>query len=249
MDNDLFDPDASDQGLFTDNTPAIDPTKDYVADLVGEGKKYKDANALAISKLHGDQHIGKIEAENLKLRQELQKRLSLEEFYEKVKTRDPQANPPSNPAQPQPDQKGSELNVEQVESLLETKISQREAALQAKSNIQKVAIEAEKALGPGYKQILAARARELRISPEVASGLAAATPEAFIKLFVNEKTEHFPSAPRTEVRGTIGGGVTKKTLSYFKDLANKDPKYAKSEKFRKDKHDAAMQLGEEFFDI
>jgi ABC-type proline/glycine betaine transport system ATPase subunit len=71
------------------------PDHDFVKELVGEGKKFKDVNVLARSVLHKDMHIKEIERENAELRQAVKQGLSREEFYEAIKTLKP--SPSNNP--------------------------------------------------------------------------------------------------------------------------------------------------------
>jgi len=60
-------------------------TTTVVDELVGEGKKYNNVEALAKSKTHADEHISKLEFENANMREELTK---LEEARKESKTID-----------------------------------------------------------------------------------------------------------------------------------------------------------------
>ena len=54
----------STQDLFTMST-TIDPEKDYTAELVGEGKKFKDNKELARSKVESDLFISHLQKEEI----------------------------------------------------------------------------------------------------------------------------------------------------------------------------------------
>lgn len=260
--NDLFDPARSNDsdGLVSqDGTPVIDPNTDYLESLVGEGKKFKDVQALAKSVVFKDAHIAKVENENAELRQKAKQGMSLEEFYEKVRADadklDNAGQSPSSPSTPTPtgeEEKDKGLSVEQIRSLLAEEMAQKEATTLAEANVSRVQKVAEETLGPGYKTILSARARELNMDTEVAAKMAATSPDAFIALMVQGATapRPTPNIPHSEVstHPSHGGPVTKKTLSYYQKIERENPQLAKTDAFRIEKHNSAMAMGEEFFD-
>src|SRR5688572_12541162 len=65
--------------------------------LVGEGKKFADAEALAKCKAESDAFIETLKREQAELRRELDTRLSLEDFLDQQKAT-PAAGTPSTPA-------------------------------------------------------------------------------------------------------------------------------------------------------
>lgn len=59
---------ASDPIQTSEAAQAVQPTESYLSVLVGEGKKFADAETLARAKLDSDLHIKKLEEENKALR-------------------------------------------------------------------------------------------------------------------------------------------------------------------------------------
>jgi hypothetical protein len=243
--NDLFEPATDDQGLFseTDNNP----DKDFVSELVGEGKKFKDANALAKSKLASDTHILKIESENAQLRQELKTRLSLEEFYDQVK-KTPSPSTPQPTEQEEPER--TEFSVEQIDSLVDKRFQERLTVEQQKNNLAYVTQEVAKKLGPNYKKLMADRAKEVGEAEENLTQLAMTKPKLFLELMVPSVTQtNIPGLPRTQLdTGKMGfEGSTVRNQSYYQKLRQTDKKRYESRDVQIQMHKDAMALGEKFF--
>jgi hypothetical protein len=244
--NDLFEPEPNDQGLFSDTD--VDPDKDFASELVGDGKKYKDVNALAKKAIHADNHIRTIEEENAKLRQELQTRLSVEEFYDRVKSRTPS---PSNPEPQQQDEpERTEFSIEQIDSLVGKRLQEHLTAEQQKSNLAAVQAEVERRLGPNYRKLMRDRAREVGEVEENLVNLAMNKPKLFLELMVPNTTQtHIPGLPRTQVdsgkRGAPHGVV--RDSNYYANLRKSDPKRYESREVQIQMHNDALALREKFF--
>ena len=78
------------------NLPVVDPNKNYLEELVGEGKKFKDPVALARSKVESDRHIAKLESELKAIRTDMNSRLSLEDLVTKLASARPEPSPPAS---------------------------------------------------------------------------------------------------------------------------------------------------------
>src|SRR5690242_15072647 len=115
--DDLFNPDGSDL------EPVIgeDPNADPLELLVGEGKKFKTPQDLAKGKMESDKFIVQLQKEQAALREELNKRLSVEEFVEKMnKAPAPSASTPPNQGTEERDlQNTANLTPEQVSKLVQ----------------------------------------------------------------------------------------------------------------------------------
>jgi hypothetical protein len=243
--NDLFEPETNDQGLFSETD--ADPDKDFVAELVGEGKKFKDANALAKSKLASDSHILKIESENAQLRQELKTRLTLEEFYDQVKNKPSPSTPPPT-EQDEPER--TEFSVEQIDSLVDKRFQERLTVEQQKNNLAYVTQEVAKKLGPNYKKLMADRAKEVGEAPENLTHLAMTKPKLFLELMVpSVGTTNIPGLPRTQLdTGKMAfENNAVRNQSYYQKLRQTDRKRYDSRNVQIQMHKDAMALGEKFF--
>lgn len=170
MSNDLFD--------ANNNSPVIDPNKDYSADLVGEGKKFKDMAALARGKVESDHFIESLKREASELRQELQQRAQLAEMIErlgKTPERQEYAPPQDKPA----DTVTKEVNLDE---LFEQKFRERETIAKRTENVRKAQTALQESLGADYVNILTSKAQELGVTKEWLNNLAAESPAAVLKL-------------------------------------------------------------------
>lgn len=251
--NDLFDSSPDDNSdLFTDDGNAPVEDKDYYAELVGDGKKFKDEKALAKAKIHSDQHIARVEKENAELRQELNQRLTLEEFYEKVKSSQP--SPSSHTEPTEDDRERNEISLEQIGSLVDQRVQKLTEAERAserqRQNLEYVKSEMHKRLGPGFQKLLRDRAAELGETEQDLTLIAMHKPKVFLDLMTPRKQESpTPSLPHTEVNvagtTTLDGKV--RNQSWYSQLKKTDPEKYKSPKVQAQMHKDALALGEKFF--
>ncbi len=167
--------------------PEVDPSKDYLSELVGEGKKFKDPGALALSAVHKDRHIAKLESELKAIRTDMNSRLSLEELVTKLSSQKPSDSG-------QPDDSGSNQNAsatltpEDLAKLVDERVSQLTAREQAKSNLNTVKATLKEAWGADFPSKLRDKAAELGVGEGFLNDLAATQPKAFLKLVEAEKT-------------------------------------------------------------
>jgi hypothetical protein len=240
-------PDAPDPGLFSDDD--VTPDKDFVAEIVGDGKKFKDTNALAKSKIASDNHILRIESENAQLRQELKTRLSLEEFYDQVKTKMPSPSSPQHTLQDETER--SEISIEQVESLVGKRFQEHMSQEQQKNNLTYVQQEVERRLGPNFKKLMRDRAAEVGEAEENLTTLAMTKPKLFLELMVPKvsPSESIPNLPRTQIdTGKMGNlGSTVRNQSFYAKLKQSDPKKYKSREVQAQMHKDALALRDKFF--
>lgn len=169
MSNDLFDD--------KNTSPVIDPNKDYSADLVGEGKKFKDTASLARGKVESDYFIESLKRENSELRQELQQRAQLAEMIERLgKAPDTLVVPDTSLAQPVPPK---EVNLDE---LFEQKFKERETIAKRSENVRKAQAALQETLGADYVNVLVSKAQELGVTKEWINNLAAESPAAVLRL-------------------------------------------------------------------
>jgi hypothetical protein len=103
----------------------------YVDQLVGEGKKYATAEDLAKSRLHADDYIKQLEAENKLLQNSTTANDKLDEIIDSLKTStptDPEPVAPANPAPVTVDVKGEDELIAKAIQVLKSE-QQKEATL------------------------------------------------------------------------------------------------------------------------
>lgn len=182
--------------LFTDpvddviKLPEVDPSKDYLSELVGEGKKFKDPAALALSKVNSDRHIAKLESELKAIRTDMNSRLSLEELVTKLASTKPsESGAPSGGDSSSTQNASDTLTPETLAKIVDERVAQISAREQAKSNLNVVKSTLTAAWGKEYPTKLREKAQELGVGEGFLNDLAASQPKAFLKLIEVEPSK------------------------------------------------------------
>lgn len=253
---DLFPAQSQDTGdsLFSgEPTTPVSEDKSFLEELVGEGRKYADAEALAKSRIHADNHISQLEKDNEELRQELLKRQGMEEFYERLKN----ARSEPEPTTPEPTSEGerqtgqpNEISQDYVRSLVNEAVSEFVSAEQQNRNKDYVMGELEKRMGPGYQAKMRERAAQLGESTQDLSEMAMKKPQVFLELMAPQVSapQSEPTNPHTQVNS--GHGVPTpgvRNNKYYEQLKAKDPKAYFSKETRVQMMNDALKLGEAFY--
>lgn len=172
----------------------IDPNKDYLSELVGEGKKYKDSAALARAAVEKERHIQRLETEQKALRTDMNSRLSLEELVTKLSS--PKA---SDPAPQGGDDHSSEpskktLTADDLARIVDERVNARSEAERAKINLGLVKETLKQEWGNDYIDKMKSKALELGVGENFLNNLAMEQPKAFLKLMeVGTKPKDAPS--------------------------------------------------------
>lgn len=228
----------------SDDLPFVDPNKDYLAELVGEGKKFSTPAELARGKAEADLHIARIEDEQKRLRTELSTRIKYEEFLDKLNSA-PKSEPLKPTGEP-PAKDISVLNPTEIEQLLEQKLRQRDAEKTAEQNLNIVDAKLREVLGPNYAQALNRQAIELGMSQQFVKNLAAANPKALFKLLgIDEKRKEdsFLSPPKSQSSFTPSSGNIKKGDSYYEEIRKRDPVLFFSAKVQNEMFNRIKEIG------
>lgn len=166
---------------------ATDPsgTKESVLDtLVGEGKKFESAEALAAGKLAADNHISTIEQENAALKEQLvrstaedQKAAQVKELLDAVKAG---AAKPNEGSEGDKTMSQEELTEIVKNALQDEKSAETKAANRARGN----ALVLEKMEGnvEAARVLVAERAKALGMSVDALAELSESSPDAFATL-------------------------------------------------------------------
>lgn len=241
---DLFQPnDSQDQ-------TELDHNKNYLEELVGEGKKFSSPEALAKSKAEADLFIERLKTEQLGLRQELNSRVKMEEFLDKLNTF--QSKSPTNDLDAPGAKKDDtqRLTSEDITKLLDTKLSERERQQKAFQNVEVVKQKLQETLGPNYATKLEQMTSTLGLSKEFLNSVASSSPAAFLKLVgVEEKKagDLFFSPPKSQMN-TEGFRPTgdKKDWDYYEEIRKKDPRKYWTSTVQNEMHLQAQKLGDAF---
>ncbi len=245
----------TDDNLFSDNADTIDPTKDYSAELIGEGKAYKDVQAAARALAEKEAFIQRLQNEQAQLRSDLNQRVTLEEFMDRMASNKDRI-PPAN----QPDGDGSERNPPAsslddagIQSLIDDRLAAAREQDRRKANSAAVKRELEKAYGKGYLNTLKAKADELGLETQFLSDLAATHPKAFLDLVLpksNQRGEDGGVAPpRTVVNsGGYNPNTNERGYSYYEKMRRENSKLYYTPKIQNEIHREAQRQGLSFLE-
>lgn len=267
MANDFFTAPPQDQMQQGNNTQQADPSKDYLSELVGEDKKFKTPADLARGKYEADQFIARLEREQAELREELNRRLTAEDLLKKLEERNnPQQqgnvstpDPTTSQGEQQSQQtanggSSSQLTEEEIQKLLDSRLTQREKEQRAERNVQTAIAEMQSAWGENARVELHRKANQLGISPEQLEGYARQNPNVFLTLVGLKKEEpqrtvNNPVPPQTSTNSGADNftGNTTKNYAYYQKIRQTDRKKYLSKEIQNEMHREAIKQGEAFY--
>lgn len=219
----------ADENLFDTNTP-----ENYVDKLVGEGKKYKDANELAKAYLHADDHIRTVTQDTASYREELKSMRELLEAQAEAR-RNPNNQQNVNPDGNKEDdtRPAGTPKVEEVD--LKTRI--REALQEeneenrAKKNSKLTSDVMIERFGSKEDAVKAieARAAELEVSPKFIADMAFQSPNAFFSTMgidtkkpVSTNSPSSSSDVNSEALRKANPGLKPNTYDWYQQIRKTD---------------------------
>lgn len=235
--------------LMSGETPQ---PKEFLPEYVGEGKKFRDAEALAKSKYEADQFIETLKREQaelrkdyLSLREETQLRANLQDLLDQMKAaKDNQIdNTQSNDNKPQ-------FDPSQLKSLVQAELQEHEVAKQQAQNMDLVRNKLKERWGDQYLNHYRNQLDALQITAETADNLARTMPGVFMRTFgldTPAPREGFQAPPASSRRSdNFAPNTPKKDWSYYEDLRKKDPAAYWDPKIQVEMHKYAQENPESF---
>lgn len=232
-----------------------DNDKSVLETLVGEGKKFADAEALAKGKLSADEHIRKIEEENETLRKKIEEvgdnKLSFKDIVEALK----------ETKSTEGDSEGETITEEDILKLVRKTVAGDRQAETRATNRRKgneLVLQLVEGNVEAAKQLVAERASQLGMSTKSLAELSETSPSAFATLMKGESTGS-SGAPsqlnRVNTQALDKGGKPMekdgyKTKSWF-DAKRKEMgrvKYLASQEIQKELSRSIAGLGSRFND-
>jgi len=243
--------------LGSDNDPVItDPTKDYLQELVGDGKKFKTERDLARGKYEADLHIKNLEGENetlrtnyLKLDADYKARAKLEELIDQMNNKQQQQLDHKEP--PVKDRETLSMDSKQIESLVSSKLQEYEVSKKQTENSDLVRNKLIERFGSNYKSVVKEQIADIGLSEDAFNFLAKTSPSALLRtlgLDKPEMKESFQSPPRPTQRSDSfkPKGAEKRDWSYYQELKKKDLSLYKDPKTQTQMMKDYVDLGQEF---
>jgi len=199
-------------------------TRDYVAELVGEGKKFKSLPELAKGKYHADIAVEALKKKVDDLQKELSTRTSLESFKTELEK---MRNGERQPEVPIPDTSKAMLDPNDLEAKLEALLAQREARKAAETNNEKVLRVLTEQFGDQAKLVINKKAQELGMSTQDMQALASRSPAALFNLLGVSETRTpgiAPVIPQSSVQPRNTPQSAMRGQSYYDRLKASNPK-------------------------
>lgn len=206
--------------IFDTLGETVDPEKNYLEELVGEGKKYKDEAALARAVMESQLHIKKIEAENAEQREQIQKQVTMEEVLDQVRQISSE-NPKGTP--PEEGMNKSETNPVDVEATVRQLLTQRETEQRRQANLRLVQEELGKRFGGSAGAELKKKAAQLGMSDDQLTKLAEENPNILLELVGKREETPSPTLPEGSVTTPSTGGLVR-NRKYYEEMKKNDPK-------------------------
>jgi vacuolar-type H+-ATPase subunit I/STV1 len=143
-------------------------------ELVGEGKKYANAEDALRSVPHAQKHIQTLETEMAELKEELSKRKTTQELLDELKseTRQPVENTTQEAG----------LNEDAIMSLVNQTLQRNEQTKTAKANADSVAKRFQSKYGSEAETVYNKLAGELGMSTQQLNSLATSSPSVVLRL-------------------------------------------------------------------
>ena len=247
--------DANDNKALTDT---VDPEKNYHEELVGEGKKYKDEQALARSKVEGDHHISQLERELHGIRDELKSRTDMETLVTELKelstkevviVEDPSTLENKHHEEPAK----SEQTPEQIEQLVNTLVEKRENTHRLQRNLSEVTDKLSTLWGDKAQKSWVDLREELNMSEQELRDFASTKPEAVLKMAGLVKQELVPPDDSLFSHGNVQLRSLEQPISgvkdqkYYDEIRRRDPDKYHSKELQVEMHKEAQKQQESFF--
>jgi len=240
----------------------IDPNKDYFAELTGPGGKFDRTKyesesdmykAIARGKVEADKYVDHLKARHDELRQDWSKLREeynagpkLKEYLDQLVSRQSQNDhitPPVEDKQPV-------FDSNELEKLLETKLSAREQLRKEEANYKLVESKLTEHYGSNYQSVLKQQVDQLGLDKDFVNELARKHPAVLFRTLGldGKKPDNFQVPPMSSQRIDPFASTTKRTNAYYQKLRKENPTAYRSPKIQDQMFKDAIALGDEFND-
>lgn len=237
----------------------LDTTKSYYEQLVGDGRKFKDPEALAKSKLEADSFIKQvlrekeeIRADFLRERADNQSKAQLQDLIDQFrKTQQPNASTDLLPSSREEREPG--LKLEDMEALLEKKFQERESRVKETDNFNLVKQALVQKHGSNYSSAIKDQIDDLGLTVDEFNSMARKQPKVLLRTLGLDQplTQNpFQSPPRSSQRSDSFSprGEPTRSWSYYQKMRKESPETYHQPKTQQQMMKDAVTLGDRFND-
>jgi hypothetical protein len=234
----------------------IDPNKNYLEELVGEGRKFKSPEELAKGKAESDMYIEHMKQRMDELRQDYTKLRSeynagpnlketLDQYMQELK-QSQVANPPIGQ-----EDKSAVLDETKLNELVKQHMAANKQLDTEENNARDVESKLQAAYGPNYKQTVKQQIDSIGMTAEFFNDMARKYPGALMRTLGIEgqrQGDTFQAPPTSTHKGDPFAGPAKRTYSYYQKIRQNDPMRYRDPKTQDQMFKDAIALGQEFED-
>lgn len=232
--------------MSEDNPFETASERNYLEELVGEGKKFKTVDELAKGKWQSDDYIETLKAKITALEAQTANGMNVEKLREEIlrlnagKDDNGGGQPPVQPSVP------STPDIEDV--VLQT-LRKTEAERAVQTNTQTTIAKMKEVWGKDAGTKLAEVASEINTSVEALREIAAQSPQMFYRLTGLDQ-DRTPSGGTTVPTSSVRfeSRTPDRTAKYYRELRKTNPALYKETSTQIQMHRDAQRLGESFFD-
>jgi hypothetical protein len=248
---------ADDNLMMEDDTPPqLDPSKDYFAELVGEGRKFKDPQTLARSKVESDNYvkilerrIDAIREDYLKVKEENNTSKRLEDLIDQMSSK----SQDRDNTQQRQEERQPTVDLKQIESLVSSKIQEDYASRQQSANFNTVKEKLKERYGENFKARLEEQLEDLGITEKDLNDMARRQPKVLIRTLGLDKQperEQFQSPPYSSQRSDSfsPSSPKKRTWAHYQKIKAENPKAWLDPKIAVQMQKDAIEQGDAFYD-
>lgn len=243
-----------DEDLFAGgNQPSVDPNKNYLEELVGEGKKFKTVEDLARGKYEADLFVetlrnqtDELRNDYLRVQEENAAKARLEELIAQLRQPN-QGGDNTQTANTGNTPKPQEHNLDE---LISSKFEEIEMRRKQSANFREVQNKLKEKFGDQSQAFLKEQMENLGLTPKFVNDLARNHPSVFYKTMGIEdqvKPGTFQTPPRT-TQSQFAPKVEKRTWSWYEKLKKDNPRLYWETNTQKQLHKDRIELGDAFGD-
>jgi DNA polymerase III alpha subunit (gram-positive type) len=247
--------------VFTDNTATTQEDQNnenqeqqsFLDKLVqAKGENWRDPETLAKGKLEADGYIKNLEDQLATMREDMKKQDYQSEILTQLQNKATETSavntevPNNNTSVNTQDTTGA-VNEEDLKSLVEKTLNQRELQAKVQTNLQFVDKELEGSFGTEAKAQIERKATELGMSVDRLRDIAAESPNAFFALIGENKRPTEPmvsGSVRTE--GVSMQPSTERNFDYYQKLRRDNRNLYYSAKTQQQMFEDKSRLGDKF---
>jgi hypothetical protein len=234
----------------TEDQISIDENKNYLEELVGDGRKFKSPEELARGKYLADMHIVTLERkadqlreDYIKLREEHMARTKIEDLLNQRLSQPDNTSIPDRPSQT--------WDPAKIESLVSTKMQEFETQKKQSENFNLVKNKLRERYGDNYQPYLNQQMTQLGLDADSLNNMARTQPNILVKALNLDISapSYDNNLPRSSVRtDQFAPKVEKRTWSYYENIRKTDPTRYYSPKITTQMEQDYQRLGTDFED-